>query len=88
MEKPTRETSEIQRAQHGIQIGRKRVVVVADRGLAGSTEAPAVVCDDAMTRGKQGRGLLFPGRAAQRPAVDEDHWRSGTVVLVIDFNWR
>ena len=32
---------------------------------------------------KQGRHLLFPGSAAERPAVNKHHWFTRTVVLVV-----
>src|SRR6202023_2834954 len=83
-----RNVREFERVEHRIEVGRKRVVVVANGGLAGSAEASAVVGDNAMTGGKQCRGLLFPRRAVQRPAVYENHRRSGAMILVVEIDGR
>ena len=68
MECPTSETlGQIQGAQQSIEIGRERIVIVPDTGLAGPAEAAAVIGDHAMAGCEQRSGLLLPGVAVQRP---------------------
>ena len=81
-----RYAGQIQAAQQSIEIGRERIVVVPDAGLARSAEAAAVIRDHAMAGREQRGGLLFPRVTVQRPAMDEHDRRSGAVVLVIDLD--
>ena len=52
------------------QIRGERVVVVADRWLAGLTEAPAVISNDAMPSGQEHWNLLLPGCSVEWVSVD------------------
>src|SRR5258706_8674363 len=81
-----RDITQIELRQKLIQILGESVVVIACRRLAGPAESPAVVCDDPMTRSKQGRGLLLPGSAAQRPTVDEYDGLTRAEVFVIEID--
>ena len=71
-----------------VQILGEGVVVIAGGGLAGFAESAAIVGDDAMAGLKQGRNLLFPGRAAQRISVNQDDRLAGAVIFVIEMDGR
>jgi len=71
----------------GAQVFRERVVVIAGGGLAGFTEATAVVGDDAMPCIEKRGDLLLPRRSVQWIAVNEEHRIAGAVVFVIETNF-
>src|SRR5207245_8511521 len=73
---------------HGVQVGRKRVVIVSDSWLARSSETAAIVRDHPMPGGEQCRGLLFPRRAVERPAVNQNDRRPRAMVLVVELDVR
>ena len=64
--------AEVEGGHQGVEVGGEGVVVVAAGGLAGLTEAAAVVGDDAVAGADQGGGLALPGVAVEGEAVDED----------------
>src|ERR1700688_58423 len=69
-----------------VQIFGEGVVVVAHGWLARPAEPSAVVGDDAATRCQKHRQLLFPGSAAQRISVDEDHGVTRAMVFIVEIN--
>jgi hypothetical protein len=73
-------------ADDRVEVGGERVVVVAARRLARLAEAATVVRDDALPRGEERRGLLFPRRAVQWVAVDQDDGVALAVVFVIEMD--
>ena len=78
--------SEVLQLQECDQLAKvfcERVIVVTFGGLAGLAEAPAVVCDDSVSRIQQPRDLLLPGGAAQGIPVDQDHRFAGAVIFVV-----
>jgi len=69
-----------------VQILGEAVVIVAGSGLAGFSK-PATVISDYTVSGSEQRGnLLLPGGAVQRVSMDENHWISAAVILVIQFD--
>ncbi len=69
-----------------VEIGGEGVVVVAQGGLTGVAEAPAVVGDGPIPGLKQDPDLLLPGSPAQRKAVNEHNGATRAVVLVVEIN--
>jgi hypothetical protein len=57
--------------QQCVDVGGEGVVVIADARLAGLAEPAPVIGDDPVTGLQQYRGLLVPGAAAERVAVDQ-----------------
>src|SRR5229473_891376 len=56
-----------------VEVGGKRVVVVADGGFTRPAEPPAIACDDAMPGGEERGRLLLPRRPTQRPPVNQNN---------------
>ena len=75
-----------QRVQQHIEIGGEGIVVVTGTWLAGPAKATTVVGDHAMARRQKSSGLLFPGIAVERPAMNEHDRQTGAVILVIEFD--
>src|SRR5438874_1898190 len=78
------DVGEVEGVQHGLEVRREGVVVVAGRGLARPPEAAAVVGDDAVPGLEQRRALLLPGVPVEGVAVDEDDRLTFAVVLVVE----
>src|ERR1700759_4001310 len=78
--------TEVQMLEQSAQVGGKRVVVVADIGLAGPPESAAIVRDDAVAGVPQDGHLPVPSPATERIPVDQDDGLTRTVVLVVDFD--
>jgi len=75
---------QVQFFQQHVQVGGKRVVVIAGAGPAGGAAAAPVIGDDAVPGTEQGRLLLLPGAPVGQVAVDQDDGRARPVVLVMD----
>jgi hypothetical protein len=69
-----------------VQIRGECVVVVPRRRLARFPEPAAVVRNDSITRIEQSQKLLVPRASALWIAVDENHGRTRTVILVVQID--
>ena len=88
-----RETGEddvfqIERRQQRIQIGRKRIVVVARRRALRLTEAATIVRNATESCSDERVDLPFPHAMTEWPAVDQHNRLTGAVIFVVERNRR
>ena len=77
---------EIQALEQVVQVGGEGVVVVADRGSAGTAEPSAVVGDHAEAPRQQHPFLALPRAPVQRVPVHQHDGFAAAVVLVVDLD--
>ena len=80
------DTVQIQVREQRVEVRGEGVVVVAAIRLGGMAEAAAVVGYDAVAGVHEGRDLLLPRAARERPAVDQDDRAPRAVVLVVQLD--
>ena len=78
-----RHVAQVERFEHRLQVVGEPVVAVTGERLVAATEAAAIVGDDAVACGLEGRDLFLPRRTGQRPTVDEDD-RASRATGVVD----
>src|SRR5579862_9074829 len=68
-----------------MQVICERIVIVANCRSARLAKSPPVVCNHPASGFQQCKSLLLPRRAVERPAVNQNYWLSGPMVVVVEF---